>query len=92
MDIKVGKKRLGKSRIDRGMSSAKVDDSMTGLFGFFHGRGEYDTNEIVDSEDLGRETMNVDERRRALTDAGRHEMDSSQSNLLKKSLSLLISR
>ena len=74
------------------MPSAKVDDSITRLFGLVHGCGEHDTNEIVDPEDLSRETMNGDERRGALTDAGRHEMDSSQSNLVKKSLSLSISR
>ena len=86
------KNRRDTSRFDFGMPSAKVENTITGLFGFVHGRGEDDTNEIVDPEYLSRETMNVEKRRGALTDAGRHEIDSSQSNLVKKSLSFSISR
>ena len=77
-----------------GVASTKLDDPFTGLFGLLRRGRENNAEEFLDSEDL--KILTVDRSiewrgRKRRTEAGRHEIDSSQINLVKNSLSSSIS-
>ena len=74
------------------MSLAKFDYTLTCFFGLIRRCRQDNTKEIINSEYLKKLCEGMKDEKDDLTDAGRHEMDSSQINFVKKSLSSAMSR